>query len=49
MASGHDLLLSSTLAALHLATYVLARCALGAIELVTADERLLRAAETSDP
>ena len=35
-----------TLEALHLATYVLARRALGAIELVTADDRLLRAVET---
>lgn len=38
-----------TLDALHLATYLLARRTLGSIELVTADERLLRAAETSDP
>ena len=36
-----------TLDALHVATYVLARRALGSIELVTADERLLRAVETS--
>jgi len=36
-----------TLDALHLATYVLARRALGAIELITADERLLRAVERS--
>jgi len=36
-----------TLDALHLATYVLARRALGAIELVTADERLLHAVELS--
>ncbi len=36
-----------TLDALHLATYVLARRALGAVEMVTTDERLLHAAEVS--
>jgi len=36
-----------TLDALHLATFLLARRALGAIDLVTADDRLLRAVETS--
>jgi len=37
-----------TLDALHLATYVLARRALGAVEMVTADERLQHAVEISE-
>lgn len=36
-----------TVDALHLATYVLARRALGAIELVSADDCLIRAVETT--
>jgi len=37
-----------TLDALHLATFVLARRALGVVEMVTADERLRHAAEVSE-